>query len=171
MADGAYPIRSPSDVENAVRDYYRSGQKPEIKAHIIARAHAIGAVDALPEDWTDETEKSVAPIGALNAPEALVKAATALAGAAAKLDRLVEESARLRKSFADASPALAELEKRIAALEAQPMPAKAALRALSKTADGADGDADDIVRRLAAMPAEARALALTKLSLANPLRF
>lgn len=171
MADGAYPIRSPSDVENAVRDYYRSGQKPEVKAHIIARAHAIGAEDALPEDWIDESEKSASSIGALNAPEALIKAATALAGAAAKLDRLVEESARLRKSLDGASPAFVELEKRIAALEAQPLPAKAALRALSKTADGADGDADDIVRRLAAMPAEARALALTKLSLANPLRF
>jgi len=172
MADGAYPIKSPADVENAVRDYYRSGEKPEVMAHIIARAKAIGAESALPEDWMDESEKSVAAVSARNVPDALVKAATALADAAAKLERLVEESTRLCKSLDDASPALADLEKRIAALEAQPLPAKAALRALSKAADGGDGlDADEAVRRLAALPAEARALALTKLSLANPLRF
>ena len=62
--------------------------------------------------------------------------------------------------------------KRVAALEAQPLPAKAALRAISKSADGeakAFG-ADEAVRRLAALAPEERALALTKLSLANPLR-
>ena len=170
MPDGSYPIKSVEDVENAVRDYYRSGEKPEIKAHIIARAKAIGAENALPKDWTEESEKSAAPL--LNGPEALAKAAAALAEAAAKLERLVEESARLRKSFDEASPTLANLEKRIAALEAQPLPAKAALREVSKTADSSvEGlDADEAVRRLAALPAEARALALTKLSLANPLR-
>ena len=59
----------------------------------------------------------------------------------------------------------------IAALEAQPLPAKAALRSVTKTADGGDGalvSADDAVRHLASLPAHERALALTKLSLANP---
>src|SRR5277367_6375709 len=37
MPDGSYPIRSAKDVENAVRDYNRSGRKPDVKAHIIAR--------------------------------------------------------------------------------------------------------------------------------------
>jgi len=171
MPDGSYPIKSAKDVENAVRDYYRSGQSPGVKAHIIARAKAIGAENALPEDWKTAPEKSAAPL--LDGPEALAKAAAALADAAAKLERLVEESALLRKTFDDASPALAELEKRVAALEAQPLPAKAALRAVSKTADGEPEalGADEAVRRLAALPAEARALALTKLSLANPQRF
>ncbi len=105
--------------------------------------------------------------------EAFFKAAGALAEAAFKLERAEEENIRLRKALDDVSPALADLTKRVAALEAQPLPAKAALRAVAKSADGeaeAFG-AEEAIRRLAALPAEARALALTKLSLANPLRF
>jgi hypothetical protein len=63
------------------------------------------------------------------------------------------------------------MKKRIAALEAQPLPAKAALRSIAKTADGADGipvNAEDAIQRLASLPAHERALALTKISLANP---
>lgn len=175
MPDGSYPIKSADDVENAVRDYNRSGQKPDVKAHIIARAKAIGAENALPDDWTKKVDKSAAPIvapgGPHNAPEALAKAAAALAQAARKLERVVDENAMLRKALDDLSPALAELKKRVAALEAQPLPAKAALRSVAKTADGAHDalvSADDAVRRLASLPAEERALALTKLSLANP---
>ena len=50
--------------------------------------------------------------------------------------------------------------------------AKAALRAISKSADGEANalSADEAVSRLAALAPEARALALTKLSLANPQR-
>jgi hypothetical protein len=175
MPDGSYPIKSAKDVENAVSDYNRIGQKPDVKAHIIARAKAIGAESALPDDWTKRSEKSAAPIVAPsashNAPEALAKAAAALAQAARKLERAVEENTVLRKALDDLSPALADLKKRIAALEAQPLPAKAALRSVAKTADGAHEalvSADDAVRRLASLPAEERALALTKLSLANP---
>ena len=80
---------------------------------------------------------------------------------------------RLRKALDEVSPALADLVKRVAALEAQPLPPKAAVRAVMKSADGeAEAlGAEEAIRRLAALPAEARALALTKLSLANPLRF
>ena len=88
-----------------------------------------------------------------------------------KLDRATAENARLRKALDDLTPALTDMKKRIAALEAQPLPAKAALRSVTKTADGADGalvSADDAVRHLASLPAHERALALTKLSLANP---
>src|SRR5271166_1903083 len=81
MPDGSYPIKSAKDVENAVKDYYRSGEKPDVKAHIVARAKAIGAESALPDDWTNESEKSalpaVAPNGAMDGPEALAKAAAA----------------------------------------------------------------------------------------------
>jgi hypothetical protein len=106
-------------------------------------------------------------------PEALAKAASAVAADAAKLERAAEENAGLRKALDAVSPTLAELQKRVAALEAQPMPPRAALRALSKSADGGGEtlSADDAVRGLAALPPEERALALTKLSLANPLRF
>lgn len=68
MDDGSFPIKTKKDVEDAVRDWGRAGSKPEVKAHIIARAKAIGAEDTLPDDWTgkkkDKKEKS-APKGAL----------------------------------------------------------------------------------------------------------
>jgi hypothetical protein len=105
-------------------------------------------------------------------PEALVKAATALSDAALKLERAADENDRLRKALDAVSPAVAELMKRVAALEAQPLPAKAALRAISKSADGGGEaiGADQAVRGLAALPPEERALALTKLSLTQPTR-
>jgi hypothetical protein len=174
MPDGSYPIRSAKDVENAVRDYYRSGKKADVKAHILARAKAIGAESALPDDWTEAADKAAAlsaPSGAPHAPDALAKMAAALTHAALKLDRATAENARLRKALDDLTPTLADMKKRLVALEAQPLPAKAALRAITKTADGADEalvSADDAVRRLASLPAHERALALTKLSLANP---
>jgi hypothetical protein len=174
MPDGSYPIRSAKDVENAVRDYYRSGKKADVKAHIIARAKAIGAESALPDDWKGTADKAAAfsgPADAKHAPDALAKAAAALTHAALKLDRATAENARLRKALDELTPALADMKKRIDALEAQPLPAKAALRSVAKTADGADEalvSADAAVRRLASLPAHERALALTKLSLANP---
>jgi hypothetical protein len=177
MPDGSYPIKSAKDVENAVRDFNRSGQKPDVKAHIIARAKAIGAESALPDEWTKTVDKSAAPFVAPSAPqnasEALAKAAAALTQAALKLERAADEHASLRKALDDLAPALADIKKRIATLEAQPLPAKAALRSVAKTADGVDQaliSADDAVRRLASLPVEERALALTKLSLANPAR-
>ena len=172
MPDGSYPIRSAKDVANAVRDCCRSGEKADVKAHIVARAKAIGADDAVPDDWTAETADKAAsvshPPGTAQAPDALAKALTY---AALKLDRATAENAGLRKALDDLTPSLADMKKRIAALEAQPLPAKAALRSVTKTADGADGalvSADDAVRHLASLPAHERALALTKLSLANP---
>jgi hypothetical protein len=175
MPDGSYPIRSAKDVENTVLDYRRSGQKPDVKAHIIARANAIGAENALPDDWTETADKaaalSVSPGTPHQAPEALAKAAVALGQAALKLEGVGQVNASLRKALDDLMPALADLKKRVAMLEAQPLPARAALRSVPKTADGADDalvSADDAVRRLASLPAQERALALTKLSLANP---
>ena len=175
MPDGSYPVRSAKDVENAVLDYRRSGQKPDVKAHIIARAKAIGAENALPDDWTETADKaaalSVSPGAPHQAPEALAKAAVALSQAALKLEGVGQVNASLRKALDDLTPALADLKKRVATLEAQPLPARAALRSVPKTADGADDalvSADEAVRRLASLPAQERALALTKLSLANP---
>ncbi len=173
MPDGSYPIRSAKDVENALRDYYRAGKKPDVKAHIIERAKAIGAEGALPDDWTEAADKAAAffGLGGNPAPGALSKAAAALTQAALRLDRMAEENTALRKRLEDMAPTLADMKQRIAALEAQPLPAKAALRSIAKAADGADEalvNADDAVRRLASLPAHERALALTKISLANP---
>ena len=103
---------------------------------------------------------------------ALAKAAHALSQAARKLEKAVEENSALRKSLADLSPAITDLAKRLAALEAQPLPARAALRAVPKGADSFGepvGGVDDAIKRLAGLSPQERALALTKLSLANPI--
>jgi hypothetical protein len=121
----------------------------------------------------EESEARANAAASRETSEAFFKAAGELAEAAIRLERAEAENLRLRKALDEVSPALAALAKRVAALEAQPLPAKAAVRAVAKSADGeaeAFG-AEEAIRRLAALPAEARALALTKLSLANPLRF
>jgi hypothetical protein len=173
LPDGSYPIRSVKDIENALRDYYRSGSKPDVKTHIIARAKAIGAEGALPDGWTEAADKAAAFFGPAGnpAPGALAKAAAALTHAALRLDRMAGENTALRKALDELTPTFADMKKRIAALEAQPLPAKAALRSIAKTADGADGtpvNADDAIQRLASLPPHERALALTKISLTNP---
>src|SRR5580698_174876 len=141
LPDGSYPIRSVKDIENALRDYYRSGKKPDVKTHIIARAKAIGAEGALPDDWKEAADKAAAFFGPSGnpAPGALAKAAAALTQAALRLDGMAGENTALRKALEELTPTLADMKKRIAALEAQPLPAKAALRSIAKTADGANG--------------------------------
>ena len=114
MPDGSYPIRSAKDVENAVRDYYRSGKKADVKAHIIARAKAIGAESALPDDWTETADKAA---GRLRSRSARRTRPTRwprprrLTYAALKLDRATAENARLRKALDDLTPALADMTK------------------------------------------------------------
>ena len=106
MPDGSYPIRSAKDVENAVRDYFRTGKKPDVKAHIIARAKAIGAESALPDDWKESADKAASlsyAVGGARAPDALAKALTY---AALKLDRATAENARLRKALDELRPTL-----------------------------------------------------------------
>ncbi|MBV9286366.1 MAG: hypothetical protein JO288_00845, partial [Hyphomicrobiales bacterium] len=163
MPDGA-------SSSGSAKDDYRSGQKSDVEAHIVARPEAIRALGAPPDDPTKPFGQSDAPLGA---PEALARAAETLVDAARKLERAAEENARLTKALDGISPLVSDLAERVAKLEAQPMPARAALRSLSKSADGeADAaSADEAIRRLQALPPEARALALTKLSLANPLRY
>ena len=138
MPDGSYPIRSAKDVENAVRDYDRSGQKADVKAHIIARAKAIGAESALPDDWARDGREgrrpAPPPASAAQAPEALAKAAAALTQAALKLERAARrERAPAQSARRLSRPRSPNMKKRVAALEAQPLPAKAALRAVAKT--------------------------------------
>jgi hypothetical protein len=119
-------------------------------------------------------EAAAKPAATSPAAEALQKAAFALSRAAEQLERAVEENSRLRKSLADVEPGLAALAKRVAALEAQPAPARAALRAVPRSADqGAEdaiGGVDAAIKRLADLPERERTLALMKVSLANPAR-
>jgi len=104
--------------------------------------------------------------------DALAKAASALSQAAQKLERAVEENTRLRGTLADLEPVVFALGKRLAAIEAQPSPARAALRSLPRYADFAaedsSGGVEAAIKRLAGLPEQERALALMKVSLANP---
>jgi hypothetical protein len=110
----------------------------------------------------------------LQAPpsQALAKAALAIASAADKLEKAIEENSRLRAAFADVTPQLDALAKRVATLEAQPLPARAALRAAAREWDGIAtplvGGVEAAIKTLSELPEKERTMALMKVSLANP---
>ena len=104
--------------------------------------------------------------------EALAKAALAIASAADKLQKAADETFRLREALSLVTPEIAKLNQRIAALEAQPLPPRAALRAASREWDGVGGPAlggvEAAVKTLSDLPQHERTMALMKVSLANP---
>jgi hypothetical protein len=106
--------------------------------------------------------------------EALAKAALAIASAADKLEKAVEENSRLRAALGLVTPELEALAKRVATLEAQPLPPRAALRALPREWDGTAepriGGLDAAIKTLSDLPEKERTMALMKISLANPVR-
>jgi hypothetical protein len=106
--------------------------------------------------------------------EALAKAALAIASAADKLEKAVEENSRLRAALGQVTPELDALAKRVATLETQPLPPRAALRAVAREFDGAPetriGALDTAIKTLSDLPEKERTLALMKISLANPVR-
>jgi hypothetical protein len=51
LEDGSFPIATVGDLHNAISSYGRASHPEAVKAHIIDRARALGAVDELPEDW------------------------------------------------------------------------------------------------------------------------
>lgn len=61
LPDGSFPIESVDDLQNAVQAVGRASDYEKAKAHIVARAKALGATDHLPADWPGSTkqEKSI----------------------------------------------------------------------------------------------------------------
>lgn len=51
LPDGSFPIVNEADLHNAVRAIGRASNPAEAKAHIMARAKAMGMESALPDDW------------------------------------------------------------------------------------------------------------------------
>jgi hypothetical protein len=51
MKDGSFPIRDENDLINAMRAYSRATDLAGAKAHIVARARALGLKQLLPEPW------------------------------------------------------------------------------------------------------------------------
>lgn len=119
-------------------------------------------------------EASEAPATRALPVDALAKAALALSTAVDKLERATDENSRLRKAVAEFQPRVEMFEQRLAMLEAQPATARIALRSSPREADfgfetsRVDG-VEAAIKHLAALPDEQRALALTKISLANPI--
>jgi len=122
------------------------------------------ATPAAPEPQTPERPAHL---------ELLAKAAHTLSEAADKLERAIEANQQMRKTVADLAPRLAALDKRLAALEALPVAPRAVLRAPPREDDARGAavanDVDCAIKQLAGLPDEQRALALTKISLANPI--
>ena len=51
MPGGGYPIENKSDLKNAIQAIGRAKDPAKTKAHIKARAKALGASDMIPESW------------------------------------------------------------------------------------------------------------------------
>jgi hypothetical protein len=51
LPDGSYPIKTVGDLENAIDAFGRAKDPAKVKAHIIARAKALGATAKLPDSW------------------------------------------------------------------------------------------------------------------------
>lgn len=98
LADGSYPIVTTSDLKNAVQSYGRAKDPQKVKAHIIARAKALGATDALPDGWVSKSagDPDMSIKKALGLPETATEAeATA---AAERLSKGVDDALAAKKA-------------------------------------------------------------------------
>jgi hypothetical protein len=100
MSDGSFPIKTTTDLENAIHAYGRAKDKAKAKEHIIARAKALGATDKLPSDWEGSTQKD----------EAAEKAAQAEALKAEKAEKKAEVTKLAKGETFDASEAICALQ-------------------------------------------------------------
>ena len=60
MPDGSYPIKTVKDLKNAIQSYGRAKDPAKVKAHIIARAKALGKESMIPENWSKAIEADTA---------------------------------------------------------------------------------------------------------------
>lgn len=102
LPDGSYPIANESDLHNAIRAIGRAKDPEKAKAHIKARAEAMGMKDAIPNTWEkrDDASHALAAIMAkaceLGADDAKVKAAAkAMAIALGNIEKNLDGDAQL----------------------------------------------------------------------------
>ena len=60
LPDGSYPIKTVKDLKNAIQSYGRAKDPAKVKAHIIARAKALGKESMIPENWSKAIEADTA---------------------------------------------------------------------------------------------------------------
>lgn len=53
MSDGSFPIENKGDLKDAISAHGRAKDLDKAKEHIMARAKALGAMDELPDKWTE----------------------------------------------------------------------------------------------------------------------
>jgi phage head maturation protease len=183
MPDGSFPIKTKQDVENAIHLAGKAKDPEKAKAHIKARAKALGAEDLIPDTWKadmdtdiskteakiDEVEKAgrrnsakdqdllqavhdhSCALGANCPSEDAAKAAIS-----DDIQKMASEVDNLKKALGEKTLAHDELQKahdtlktehealkkEHETLKAEPKPAKAAITAVSKEADGGTAKVD-----------------------------
>jgi hypothetical protein len=63
MSGGQFPIVNATDLHNAIQSVGRAKDYEKAKAHIIARAKALGLTAKLPEDWVAKENDEVSSFG------------------------------------------------------------------------------------------------------------
>lgn len=141
LPDGSYPIENEADLHNAIRAVGRAKDEAKAKAHIIARAHAMGSTGALPPEWTKKEDGMSKEL----------RKSLGLSEDAADSAVIAALMAKADKSEEDKKKAQAEAEKATR---------KAAMTEKEKahTATMSDGDADDFMKK----PKEDREAAMAK---------
>lgn len=56
MSDGSFPIKNAEDLKNAIRLVGKAKDPGKARAHVIARARALGLTKLLPQDWTSRSK-------------------------------------------------------------------------------------------------------------------
>lgn len=125
LPNGSYPIENVADLKNAIHAVGRgSAPHAQIRAHIEARAKALGAEDQLPDEWkvnkedTDMTDTATVPVqkedgtwDLSGVPEDARAAVEAVIKAQDDEREQLRKAAEVEKSKADEAIAIAKAER------------------------------------------------------------
>lgn len=126
LPDGSFPIENEEDLHNAIRLVGRASDGAKAKAHIIARAKAMGSTGALPDGWVTKEDTTMLF-------DATIKKALGLADTAADTE---VANALVAKSNSSET-ALATAVRKASMSDAEK----------AHCANMSDGDADDFMKK------------------------
>jgi hypothetical protein len=142
LPDGSFPIENEEDLHNAVTSLGRAKNEGKAKAHITARAKAMGMTGALPDEWGKAAKSAGAAQGGDPMDPKELRKALGLAETASDADVL----AAITKNAGGGADA-AKLAKRASVLEviakARPVDLEFAKAKKPNPADDMEPDADD----------------------------